>query len=188
MPGSSFVAEPSNTTAASGHDGPDSHYAPTMSWVVVVALLVIFVIRTGYFMANRQRLRAQTWTTSPGQNIVNPAQGPGTEPPQAAGPAPRWHRELEAPVETLPEWRGAVSPQTVPPAETAVPPLAYDTASDDTEVPTTLALTPDLEAKVREMMDAGFEAGAVRLICDELGVGILTAQQTARTVAGLATP
>ncbi len=33
-------------------------------------------------------------------------------------------------------------------------------------------------------MDSGFEAGAVRLLCDELGIGIHDAQQTVRALAG----
>ncbi len=46
-------------------------------------------------------------------------------------------------------------------------------------------MSPELEGRVRELMGSGFEAGAVRLICDELGVGILDAQKSARAVAGL---
>jgi hypothetical protein len=159
-----------------------------MSWVLVVALLVIFVVRTGYSMVNRQRLRAQTGMTSPAKPITNPAQRSGTEPAHAAPSAPLWQPDHDAPANPLPEQRRAVSPQTGPVAEPTLAAARRGTASDDTEVPTTLTLSAGLEAKVRELMDGGFEAGAVRLICDELEVGILAAQQTARTVAGLATP
>ena len=41
----------------------------------------------------------------------------------------------------------------------------------------------ELEVRVRALMSSGFEAGAVRLLCDELGLGIHDAQQTARALA-----
>jgi hypothetical protein len=159
-----------------------------MSWVLVVALLVIFVVRAGYSMVNRQRLRGPTGMTSPAQTIVSPAQRAGTEPAHATASAWLWQPDHDAPLNAVPEPRRAVSPQTGPAAAPALSAAPDDTASDDTEEPTPLTLPAGLEAQVRELMDSGFEAGAVRLICDELGVGILDAQQTAREVAGLATP
>jgi len=42
----------------------------------------------------------------------------------------------------------------------------------------------ELEGRVRVLMSSGFEAGAVRLLCDELGIGIHDAQQTVRALAG----
>jgi hypothetical protein len=38
-----------------------------------------------------------------------------------------------------------------------------------------------------ELMDQKFEVAAVRLVCDELRVGILDAHKTVRTLAGLPT-
>lgn len=169
-----------------------------MSWVLVVALLVIFVVRTGYSMVNRQRLRAPTGLAgsaqTSAQTVVSPARRPGSEPAHAATSSPLWQPAHDAQVDpVLPEQRRAVPPQAGPAAQPAVSPAPddrafEDTASDDTQVPATLTLSADLEAKVKDLMDSGFEAGAVRLICDELGVGILAAQQTARTVGGLAAP
>jgi hypothetical protein len=42
----------------------------------------------------------------------------------------------------------------------------------------------ELEGRVQALMSSGFEAGAVRLLCDELGIGIHDAQQTVRALAG----
>jgi hypothetical protein len=42
----------------------------------------------------------------------------------------------------------------------------------------------ELQGRVRALMGSGFEAGAVRLLCDELGIGIHEAQQTVRVLAG----
>jgi hypothetical protein len=47
-----------------------------------------------------------------------------------------------------------------------------------------LDVDAELEGRVRALMSSGFEAGAVRLLCDELGIGIHDAQQTVRALAG----
>jgi hypothetical protein len=39
-----------------------------------------------------------------------------------------------------------------------------------------------------ELMDKQYEVMAVRLLCDELHIGILDAQKTVRTLVGLPTP
>jgi hypothetical protein len=48
----------------------------------------------------------------------------------------------------------------------------------------TVDVDAELEGRVRALMSSGFEAGAVRLLCDELGIGIHDAQQTVRALAG----
>lgn len=54
--------------------------------------------------------------------------------------------------------------------------------------PKVVPLPGDLEVRVMEFMRQGHEVGAVRLLCDELDIGIIDARHTARTLAGLATP
>jgi hypothetical protein len=53
--------------------------------------------------------------------------------------------------------------------------------------PQAVDLSPDLRQQVLDLMDQGYEVMAVRLLCDELGVGILEAHTTVRTVAGMTT-
>ncbi len=53
--------------------------------------------------------------------------------------------------------------------------------------PQQLELPAELRARVLELMEQNYEVGAVRLVCDEMGVGILDAQKTVRTLAGLPT-
>ncbi|MBA3990563.1 MAG: hypothetical protein H0X54_05935 [Propionibacteriales bacterium] len=49
----------------------------------------------------------------------------------------------------------------------------------------TQRLPAEIEAAVAAFMEAGQEVGAVRFLCDELGLGILDALRAAREVAGL---
>jgi hypothetical protein len=53
--------------------------------------------------------------------------------------------------------------------------------------PQTVALPSDLSRQVIELMGQGHEVAAVRLVCDEMDVGILDAQKTVRSLAGLPT-
>jgi hypothetical protein len=53
--------------------------------------------------------------------------------------------------------------------------------------PQTVPLPPDLQQQVLELMDQGYEVMAVRLVCDEMDVGILDAHKTVRALAGLPT-
>jgi hypothetical protein len=53
--------------------------------------------------------------------------------------------------------------------------------------PQTVALTPDLQQRVLDLMNQGYEVMAVRLVCDEMDVGILEAHKTVRSLAGLPT-
>jgi hypothetical protein len=53
--------------------------------------------------------------------------------------------------------------------------------------PQTVSLSPQLQQQVLELMDRGYEVMAVRLVCDEMDVGILDAHKTVRTLAGLPT-
>ncbi len=49
-------------------------------------------------------------------------------------------------------------------------------------------LPAELEVQVRAFMEARHEVAAVRLVCDELNVGILEALRAVRSVAGLPSP
>lgn len=53
--------------------------------------------------------------------------------------------------------------------------------------PQVIDLPLDLQRRALELMKQHYEVGAVRLICDETGAGILDAQKTVRTLAGLPT-
>ncbi|HSS68222.1 MAG TPA: hypothetical protein VLK34_06690, partial [Nocardioidaceae bacterium] len=53
--------------------------------------------------------------------------------------------------------------------------------------PQTVALPPDIRQQVLDLMALGHEVMAVRLVCDEMDVGILDAQKTVRSAAGLPT-
>jgi hypothetical protein len=53
--------------------------------------------------------------------------------------------------------------------------------------PQTIALPPDLRLQVLDLVGQGYEVAAVRLVCDEMGVGILDAHTTVRSLAGLPT-
>jgi len=45
-------------------------------------------------------------------------------------------------------------------------------------------LPPELEAEAIDLMKRHQEVAAVRLICDTIGVGILDAQRTVRSLVG----
>jgi hypothetical protein len=154
-----------------------------MSWLLVLALLVIFVVRTGFSMVSRQRLRAQTGLTSPAQTVASQAPILGADPSPAPVLAPSWQPQDAAAPDLSPPSSSHV-PQARRPGQPSVSSVREDAAPAGTQT-STVAMSPELEGRVRELMDSGFEAGAVRLICDELGVGILDAQKSARAVAGL---
>jgi hypothetical protein len=122
-----------------------------MSWLVIVALLVIFVVRMGFAVASRQRPAARDEPALLSQRTESTSVEPA--------PVPSAHPD------------GPASP-----------------ADDDQSRATTQAREPkihvdaELEDKVRDLMSSGFEAGAVRLLCDELGIGIHDAQRTVRAL------
>jgi hypothetical protein len=127
-----------------------AHYAPLMSWLLIVALLLVFVIRTWSSMMSRQRLRAGTGADNSARITAAP---PATPPAAASKPV------------------GTASGQA--------------TAGERRPRATDIEPGPELVGQVRALMESGFEAGAVRLLCDELGVGIVEAQRTARALSGL---
>ena len=58
-------------------------------------------------------------------------------------------------------------------------------AGSITAGPQTVDLPPDVRQQVLDLMAQGHEVTAVRLVCDEMNVGILDAHKTVRSVAGL---
>jgi hypothetical protein len=128
-----------------------------MSWLVIVALLVVFVVRMGFSMMTRRRLRVGADT--------------GVPAPRAQSAT-----AVDAPTVAL---RDASAPAA--PVDGGLAPVASATTVPETQI------SPDLEGRVQALMNTGFEAGAVRLLCDELGMGIYEARQTVRALAGLPT-
>jgi hypothetical protein len=125
---------------------------PTMSWLVIVVLLVVFVVRMWLSMVTRRRQRASVEARVPAQRTPPTSM----EQPATAGPEPS--DAIAVPV------GGARGPVTY----TSQPAVDVDA---------------ELEGRVQALMSSGFEAGAVRLLCDELGIGIHDAQQTVRALA-----
>jgi hypothetical protein len=126
---------------------------PTMSWLVIVVLLVVFVVRMWLSMVTRRRQRASVEARVPAQRTPPTS----VEQPTTAGLEPS--DGIAVPVGGVP---GPVTYASQP---------AVD-------------VDADLEGRVQALMSSGFEAGAVRLLCDELGIGIHDAQQTVRALAG----
>jgi hypothetical protein len=126
---------------------------PTMSWLVIVVLLVVFVVRMWFSMVTRRRQRASAEARVPAQRRPPTS----VEQPTTAGLEPS--DGIAVPVGGVPE----------PVSYTSQPAIDVDA---------------ELEGRVQALMSSGFEAGAVRLLCDELGIGIHDAQQTVRVLAG----
>jgi hypothetical protein len=142
--------------------------------------------------------------TSPAPNIkprVLPTGGapypmsdftPAAPPP--ADPHPRRAPEI-AP--STPATAATAAAQVDVPAFPPTPPRPAATAPSDSppvEVtpaslvgPQVIDLPLDLQRRALELMKQHYEVGAVRLICDETGAGILDAQKTVRSLAGLPT-
>jgi hypothetical protein len=70
-----------------------------------------------------------------------------------------------------------------PAAETRQPPSPLDMLS-----PKIVQVPPQLAARVVSLMNKRQEVSAVRLLCDELRIGILDAQKTARSLVGRRAP
>jgi hypothetical protein len=126
---------------------------PTMSWLVIVVLLVVFVVRMWLSMVTRRRQGASVEARVPAQRTPPaPVQQPSTAGPQPSGALAASVGDVPGPVMQAPQ------------------PAVHVGA--------------ELEGRVRALMSSGFEAGAVRLLCDELGIGIHDAQQTVRALTG----
>jgi hypothetical protein len=169
-----------------------------MSRLLILALLLVFVVRIFSSMLRRRRMRARVQTTVPVQRTGSPAESTGDAEPAptvSAAPSQDSFPEVGPPIwepvddtEQQPRVAPLVQPD-VPDLE-PVPALEpdLDVVAEAPSGQPDLQLSPELEANVRAMMESGFEAGAVRLLCDELDVGIIEAQRAARGLAGLPTP
>jgi hypothetical protein len=100
------------------------------------------------------------------------------------------HRTGPPPPNHLPQ------PPPFEPAPAPMAPPAPQPLDDADDVPTNgilngprlVTLTPDQQRRVLGYMEQGYEVMAVRLVCDETRAGILDAQKTVRTLAGLPSP
>lgn len=159
------------------------------------------------FQALAERLRQASRT---GQSGSQPT--PGWQPPASPPPPPPFQAAAPPVVWTPPATQSAPQPAPVIiPAEPVGPSAAEIRArhdrlassldssmsstlgtplADDHPVlagPRVIELPADLQRRAMEYMDQNYEVMAVRLVCDEMHVGILDAQKTVRTLAGLPT-
>jgi hypothetical protein len=149
-----------------------------------------------------ERPATATWGAAPRarpQPQAQPLAQPEDEPlAQSQPPSP------DQPVSTTPVTTTPVTtaPMTTTPVTTTPePPMQtedaagagdVESASDPPEPPTPLdilspkivAVPPPLAAQVVTLMNRRQEVSAVRLLCDELRIGILDAQRTARSLVG----
>jgi cell division septation protein DedD len=132
------------------------------------------------------------------QPQAQPLAQPEDEPLAQSQPPPPDQPVTTTPVTTTPVSTTPVS--TTPVSATPEPPMQTDapggsdaeSASDPPEPPTPLemlspkivAVPPPLAAQVVTLMNSRQEVSAVRLLCDELRIGILDAQRTARSLVG----
>jgi hypothetical protein len=150
---------------------------PLMSRLLILALLLVFIVRCWSSLMSRHRRRAVGARPSvPMQRTSSPLPSPAAEPTveptvesvvePAAGPVGQPRRTEDV-------VRGAVTS------------TARSVPDSQPDVPAQARLDDDLSARVRSLMDSGYETGAVRLLCDELDIGIVAARQVARSLAGL---
>jgi hypothetical protein len=125
---------------------------PTMSWLVIVVLLVVFIVRMWLSMVTRRRQRASVEARVPAQRTPPTPLQPSTAALEPSGGLAASVGDVPGPVMQAPK------------------PAVHVGA--------------ELEDRVRALVGSGFEAGAVRLLCDELGMGIHDAQQTVRALTG----
>jgi hypothetical protein len=98
-----------------------------------------------------------------------------TAPPQAQVPA----QPAPAPQAPQPTSAAPVEVEAVRAGEPLEPPSPLDMLS-----PKIAHVPPELAATVVTLMNKRQEVSAVRLLCDELRIGILDAQKTARSLVG----
>lgn len=153
---------------------------------MVIALFIRFVVAI---------LKSSRASTSAEQNarVRQAIQAMRMRPPPMPGPPPA----MPGTVAYQPP--AAAPAPAPPPAPLSTPPLAPAPDADPDEAdplpangilggPQLVDLTPDQQRRVLEFMEQGYEVMAVRLVCDETRAGILDAQKTVRTLAGLPSP
>jgi hypothetical protein len=121
------------------------------------------------------------------------SQPPPPDQPVTTTPVTTTPVTTRPPVTTTPVTTTPVSATPEPPLQTDAPGGSdAESASDPPEPPTPLemlspkivAVPPQLAAQVVTLMNSRQEVSAVRLLCDELRIGILDAQRTARSLVG----
>lgn len=124
----------------------------------------------------------------------------GWRPPSgsAAAPTPNIAPRIQATEVAPPLQPSPVMPEPLQPSPVTAEPLQPSPVTAELpgeaarpaalhSAPQQLELPAELRARALELMEQNYEVGAVRLVCDEMGVGILDAQKTVRTLAGLPT-
>jgi hypothetical protein len=119
-----------------------------------------------------------------------PVEQASAPPPPLPTPAPARPQPPAAPAsmpETPDPYESTLSSSIDSSLSTTLGGTSTDPISSPLAGPQIVPLSPELQTRVLELMDQNFEVMAVRLLCDELHVGILDAHKTVRTLAGLPT-
>ena len=181
-------------------------YSDPVGFLILCAAIVLILIamRINAWSKSQPDRRYIVVNTPEGHRSVveRPATAAGAAPTRAR---PQPQAQPLAQPEDEPLARSQPPPPdqpvtTTPVATTPQPPMQTDapggsdaeSASDPPELPTPLdmlspkivAVPPPLAAQVVTLMNRGQEVSAVRLLCDELRIGILDAQRTARSLVG----
>jgi hypothetical protein len=148
-------------------------YSGRVGFLLLCAVIAGIMIAARLSARSRARPQAGRLAGAPGQ-VQTQAQAEAPSKPQvAARPAPD-------------------APQAPPPATGQPTGVAADRAGEQFEPPSPLDILspkvahvpPELAARVIALMNKRQEVSAVRLLCDELRIGILDAQKTARSLEG----
>ncbi|TDD26049.1 hypothetical protein E1218_13860 [Kribbella turkmenica] len=140
--------------------------------IFVIVMIVVSVIGKARQQASKsggrpnprmqkliERMQAQQ-----GGNVPTQFQGQFTRPTGGQVPPPQFQPQYQPPAQWLPSYG---PPQGHRPPQHHLPAARNDT-----------------DARVRELMEAGSEVAAIRLLCDEQDMGILEAQEHARALVG----
>lgn len=135
------------------------------------------------------------WAPPQGQSGA-PTSGPPSQPPVPPPAQVVIPVVLDAAPTVVPEM--VVPPAPAPPHRTSssldsslsssLADTGHDAEHQMLSGPRVVELPPDLQRRAMEYMNQNYEVMAVRLVCDEMHVGILDAQKTVRTLAGLPNP
>jgi hypothetical protein len=159
-----------------------------MESVIVVIVVVLLTVISRVRQAQRKSKRPfkvptpKSWqlpAPAPG-NVIQRLQGnqPVPTPPAPSGPVPAAGFVPRRPATWVPAPTAPAMPgQVRQPAQQRLP--HHRPQPHQLPVP-----QGDLDNRVRELMASGQEVAAVRLLCDEADLGIVEAQEYARSLAG----
>jgi hypothetical protein len=130
-----------------------------------VGFLLLCAVIAVIMIATRLNARSRSRSGHPAPRLL-------AGPPQAKVPA----QPVRAPQAPQPPRTAPVEVEAVPTGE---PPSPLEMLS-----PKIAQVPPELAARVVALMNKRQDVSAVRLLCDELRIGILDAQKTARSLVG----